>query len=67
MKDLIDGFTNEEILKKTDKISFFVNEVNTPDIQDNELRIAVQSLKMARDVIQRHMKDLQKEYMKQIK
>ena len=67
MKDLIDGFTNEEILKKTDKLGFFIKEVKTSDIQESDLRIAVQSLKLSNEIIQQHMKKLQKEYMKQIK
>lgn len=61
MKQLIKNIENSDILQKTDYREFFITEVNTSDIEDKELRIAVQSFKMADAIIKGHLKKLMKD------
>lgn len=60
MKQLIKNFENKDILEKTDYREFFIAEVNTSDIEDKELRIAVQSFKLADTIIKGQLKKLKK-------
>ena len=60
MKQLIKNIENSDILQKTDYREFFITEVNTSDIEDKELRVAVQSFKMADAIIKGQLKKLAK-------
>lgn len=60
MKQLIKNIENSDVLDKTDYREFFITEVNTSDIEDKELRVAVQSFKMADAIIKGQLKKLAK-------
>lgn len=61
MNQLIKNIENSDVLEKTDYREFFITEVNTSDIEDKELRVAVQSFKMADAIIKGHLKKLTKD------
>lgn len=60
MKQLIKNIENSDVLDQIDYREFFITEVNTSDIEDKELRVAVQSFKMADSIIKGHLKKLAK-------
>jgi hypothetical protein len=57
MKELVKGYDNSEISNHSDYRDFFL-EVNTSDITESELRIAVQSYKLSMDIINSYMKKI---------
>lgn len=57
MKELVEGYDNSEISNHSDYRDFFL-EVNTSDITESELRIAVQSYKLSMDIINSYMKKI---------
>lgn len=63
MKQLIKDIDNSEILEQGDYRDFFLN-VKTSDILENELRIAVQSYKLAMNIIDSHVGKIVREKQK---
>jgi hypothetical protein len=57
MKQLVEGYDNSEISNHSDYRDFFL-EVNTPDITESELRVAVQSYKLSMEIINSYMKKI---------
>jgi hypothetical protein len=57
MKQLVKGYDNSEISKQSDYRDFFL-AVNTSDITESDLRIAVQSYKLSMDVINSYMQKI---------
>lgn len=60
MKQLIKNIENSDVLDQIDYREFFITEVNTSDIEDKELRVALQSFKLADAIIKGHLKKLAK-------
>lgn len=60
MKQLIKNIENSDVLDQIDYREFFITEVNTSDIEDKELRVAVQSFKLADAIIKGNLKKLAK-------
>jgi hypothetical protein len=53
-KKLIKGYTNKEVAGQENPYQFLSN-IDITSIQDKELRIAVQSYKLAKEIIDSHM------------
>ena len=63
MKQLVNGYDNSEIANQTDYREFFL-KVNTSDVTDKELRIAVQSYKLSMNIIDSHYKKFMRDMKK---
>lgn len=61
MKQLIKNVDNKTILENADYRKFFIDDVVTSDVLDKELRVAVQSFRMADAIIKGHLKKLTKD------
>lgn len=59
MKQLINGYDNEEIVSQTNMHNFIMN-VNTSDVTEKDLRIAIQSYKLASGIIEGYVSKIRK-------